>query len=74
MAPGLKTGSYLAVVLAVLAGFYRAKVPGTFFMRIARNAFLPGVPEPIPTLFPPTDDALLVKVKNTGLQKNNTIS
>mmetsp|Transcript_3368 Transcript_3368/g.6294 ORF Transcript_3368/g.6294 Transcript_3368/m.6294 type:complete len:1254 (+) Transcript_3368:96-3857(+) len=69
-----KTGSYLAVILAVLVGFYRAKVPGAFFVRIARNAFLPGVPEPIPTLFPPTSDADLVKDVTVVISAKDFIS
>eukprot|EP00466_Bigelowiella_natans_P019272 jgi/Bigna1/85697/estExt_fgenesh1_pg.C_50247 len=74
MAVGLKTGSYLAVILAVLVGFYRAKVPGAFFVRIARNAFLPGVPDPIPTLFPPTDEATLVKDVTVVISAKDFIS
>mmetsp|Transcript_8975 Transcript_8975/g.13422 ORF Transcript_8975/g.13422 Transcript_8975/m.13422 type:complete len:1248 (-) Transcript_8975:173-3916(-) len=70
----LKTNSFLFAVLAIFVGFYRAKVPGAFFVRIARNAFLPGVPEPIPTLFPSTDDETLVKDVTVVISAKDFIS
>ena len=69
-----KAGSFLLSVLLIVGALYRAKFPGKFFYRIARNSMLPGIPEPIPQLYDTVDDSSLVKDVTVVISAKDFIS